>query len=627
MQKMILTAYFIAGVVIELDGVMPQSAKEYFSTKEWNEIQKLNALEQDVIVLQDGTRLVGTVDKIPKLSYPFGTLQFEPSEIVALIFLPQEKMELITTEGMHFIGSIAKDFFLFSQPDERQKVLFPSKVHWMAFRNRKYNPKKKKEKLYCLKMCNGDLLTLMLDPQPIVVQNENKEISIQSQMIQYLQFNGGLTGLLSDANGADIKLPLSQVKDPLLTGKLTHNAQVIKLPWRQIDSLQQVTLANAPATLMASRNPGLQVEADEAPLTHREHDHIAMADAPKAPEIAYIFLGDDAHAKMKEELYLKEGEGIGVNLSAEVFDMDESKLEAHDHVESDIEFISQAPQKSNWKTYNASYPEYYHPRAFAFQNSPVKNPSFGDPLVRNIPVHPDLQKPNAEKTNYFDQDDLDELASDSDPFGTFLSADSGEEFLNYSGDLHDQNHVSEAPLKKLQAGMRVHVEKSKKAKPESMVLVSLNERPSFYIDRKKVTNKAYKKFIDATHYTPPAHWINGEIPGGKQHEPVVNVTYKDALVYAVWAGKRLPTELEWRHAARAHLIESDPEDRVSEWTSTAYTQDDLEVEKRPAVILSKYYATYKHDFVRVGVGRPVAPLCGDECNLSTGFRCVSNARR
>jgi len=625
MQKMILTAYLLAGVVIELEGVVPQSAKEYFSTKEWNEIQKLNALEQDLIVLQDGTRLTGTINKIPKLSYPFGTLQFEPSEIIALIFLPQGKMELITTEGMHFIGNIAKDFFLFSKADERQKVIMPNKVHWMAFRNRKFNPKKKKEKLYCLKMCNGDLLTLTLDHQPIMVRNENKEFAIYSHMIQHLQFNEGVTGLLADANGTEIVLPLSQVKEPLFTGQLTHNAQVIKLPWRHIDSLQQISLTNAPSTLMASRAPGLHVMVDEAPLPAREGDHIAMADA--SPEIAYIYLGDDSHDKIEDELYLKEGEGIGVNISAEAFDWDESKLEANDHVESDIEFISQTPQKTNWKMYNASYPEYYHSRALTFQSSPVKNPSFGDPLVRNIPAHPDLHKSKADKTNYFDHDDLDELASDPDPFGTFLSADPGEEFLNYSGDLHDQNHVSEAPLKKLQAGVKVHVEKSRIAGPESMVLVSLSERPSFYIDRKKVTNKAYKKFIDATHYTAPAHWVNGEIPNGKQQEPVVNVTYKDALVYAVWAGKRLPTELEWQHAARTHLIEIDPEDTISEWTSTPHAQAEIESEKRPAVILSKYYTTYKHDYVRVATGRPMSPLCGDDSNLSTGFRCVSSVRR
>lgn len=77
-----------------------------------------------------------------------------------------------------------------------------------------------------------------------------------------------------------------------------------------------------------------------------------------------------------------------------------------------------------------------------------------------------------------------------------------------------------------------------------------------FIDTFPVTNGEFKKYLAATRYVPKdavnflKHWVKGNPPKGTENHPVVWVSLEDARAYAHWAGKRLPTDIEWQYAAQ-----------------------------------------------------------------------------
>jgi formylglycine-generating enzyme required for sulfatase activity len=161
-----------------------------------------------------------------------------------------------------------------------------------------------------------------------------------------------------------------------------------------------------------------------------------------------------------------------------------------------------------------------------------------------------------------------------------------DNYMEEISEIEERDSVSTAGMLKIEGGQYKMGGNSKQARRDEFPQHTETIK-GLWVDKTEVTNAEFREFVNATGYVttaersfeingktyPPgamtfdpdnpqrwwkfkkgANWKHPQGPGssieGKENHPVVQVSWYDAMAYAKWAGKRLPTEAEFEYLAR-----------------------------------------------------------------------------
>lgn len=236
--------FIASSVVLSLCASEPR----FISYEDWEEISTQFQGNKHQIVLKSGSKLVGTLVKLPALNYTFTSFDFDPQEIlvIAAVQTPEGlKLQYVTHSGQNYVATPSVDRFVYiaSESDlsgnskEIKKEIDPILVDYILLNHPSIPFAGYNGRLSSLEFQNSDQLPVILLNDAIAITDGWAEKSLKSSDLIQISFQGGLCAKVYKEERI-VDIDFSYIKEPFLSVQVERDKHHMKFPWSQIAYLQ-----------------------------------------------------------------------------------------------------------------------------------------------------------------------------------------------------------------------------------------------------------------------------------------------------------------------------------------------------------------------------------------------------